>query len=829
MASFPEQLAHAGGATLTREPDRLLVSVAPAAPASRDVTSALADAGLRIQTTASAPTGPDAPARLNEGSKRLWVRAAAPTAMADAPIHALTAAPEIEWVAPVYRVAGLDGDAGLVSPLPNVLVIAPQNEKKSDELEARLRRRGMEPVPELSEHLAGLQYWRIPNPSAANAYELRETILREDGDVVADARFETMPMVVPAALVPNDTLFAQQWNMTQVRAGGSGRTAWNVGTGTADVTVCVLDSGVDQTHPDLTLAGSGVRLDTMNGPGSPQGDPNTRGHGTACAGIVAARFNNAAGVVGVAGTCRILPAAFVNWTDVECAAGINWAVANGVRVISMSFGVYAPGDGQGPTGWDFGIIDPALANANANGVVLCAATGNEDFAGVNRYPARHPLVIACGASDQVDNRKSPASPDGEWWWGSNFGPGVSVVAPGVRIPTTDIQGADGYDPNGGDYVMTFNGTSSATPHVAGLAALLASLRPGLVNGRVRELIERTTDKVGNQPYANQPGFPHGTRNQEMGYGRINALRAVDRLGRAHVAAVNAAGRLWHTMRQAEGSWQPFGDVEAQAGEMGTLTDAAAASIGPELHLVAVNAQGRLWHTIRYPGGAWQPFGDIEGQAGEMGKLTDAAAASIGADLHVVAINAQGRLWHTIRYAGGSWQPFGDIEGQTGDMGKLVDVAVAAVGGSLHVVAVNTKGRLWHTIRYAGGAWQPFGDIEGQAGEMGKLTDTAATAVGARLHVVAVNAAGRLWHTIRYANGSWQPFGDIEGHTGDMGKLTDAAAAAVGNDVQVVTVNENGRLWHTIRLANGAWQPFGDIEGQAGEIGKLRVPAISREW
>ncbi len=161
---------------------------------------------------------------------------------------------------------------------------------------------------------------------------------------------------------------------------------------------------------------------------------------------------------------------------------------------------------------------------------MCVATHNHNS--TITYPARNPLVLACGASSTDDNRKSPASPDGETW-GSNFGDlvyngvqtGVSVVAPGVLCPTTDRQGSLGYGT--GDFINNFNGTSSATPHVAGLAGLLRSQYPALTNVQIRRIIERTAAKVGTLGYAEQAGFANGTRNQEMGYGRIDIFRALD--------------------------------------------------------------------------------------------------------------------------------------------------------------------------------------------------------------------------------------------------------------------------------------------------------------
>ncbi len=452
---------------------------------------------------------------VNHTATRYWMRSPAGRALAAELPNRLQGdlADDVEWVGPVYRVENEEGPKAFVAPLPNVLIVKPArgDERAAAELPELLESFGLEEVPEKSRYLGELRYFQVNDPARESAYDIRNRLL--ESGLVEEAHFEYMPMIKPTALSPNDPLFAQQWDMVRIQAGGAGATGWDISAGNNTVVVCVLDEGCDLTHPDLQFSTPGINLGTMLPDGSPTGN-----HGTACAGIAAGSFNNTQGVAGVAGGCLIMPLAFVNWTDVEVAAGINYARTNGAHVISMSFG-WNP--------WNPAVIDPAIAAAHAANVVMCVATHN--YNGPITYPATNPLVIACGASDQVDNRKSPASPDGEPW-GSNFGPEIDVVAPGVLIPTTDRQGNAGYNPNpgaGGNYHLTFNGTSSATPHVAGLAALLRSQYPALTNVQVRAIIERTANKVGTVPYAEVPGRPNGTWNQEMGHGRINVLRSLD--------------------------------------------------------------------------------------------------------------------------------------------------------------------------------------------------------------------------------------------------------------------------------------------------------------
>ena len=507
---FPTSIVHPSGAKLTLVPSQVLVKLPVSRAAGPDDTlSALGLVPLEAQGEAGpAARGARADAMphasINNTPELVFTRTSDGKKFKPPP-EAIASGDGAEWVAPVYA-AEFAGSTEYLSPKADAVVIPSVTAGDPAQAEV-LEQFGLVRDDVRSQWLGDFDVYTV-TAGHRPAYEIRDELSKELG---TEVKLEFIPLVVPVAMNPNDPLFASQWDMVRINAGGAGSTAWDVQLGAASVTVAILDEGVDLNHPDLvgSFAGNGINLGTMSGTGAPTGN-----HGTPCAGIAAAPLNNSIGTAGVAGGCRILPIAFSTWSDTEVAAGIRYARAQGARVISMSFGW---------NGWDAAIIDPAIAEAHAAGLVMCVATHNHNTANGITYPATNPLVIAVGASDQADNRKSPTSPDGEGW-GSNFGPQISVVAPGVLCPAPDRTGGDGYA--AGDYTMTFNGTSAATPHVAGLAALLISRKPSLTNTAVRTIIETTAAKVGTVAYATTPGYGNGTWNNQMGYGRIDVLAAV---------------------------------------------------------------------------------------------------------------------------------------------------------------------------------------------------------------------------------------------------------------------------------------------------------------
>lgn len=282
------------------------------------------------------------------------------------------------------------------------------------------------------------------------------------------------------------------------------------------------------------------------------------------------------------------------------------------------------------------------------------------------------------------------------------------------------------------------------------------------------------------------------------------------------------GRILHTVRYPGGGWQPaFIDVEAAVTQNASFIHLDTAELNGEIHVVGITPDGKLLHTVRYNNGSWQYFfGDVEQWwTGEVGHFTSVSCAGVNNELHVIATTTSGKILHTRRLNNGNWQPyFGDVEQWwTGNAGSYVSVSCTGINNDLHVIAATTSGKILHTIRFSNGNWQPyFGDIEQWwTGEAGSFLSIACAGLNNELHVIAATTSGKILHTRRLANTNWQPnFGDIEQWwTGEAGNFKKVSCAASNGVLHVCGVNTSGKILHTIRYGN-SWQPFfGDITGQ----------------
>ncbi len=306
--------------------------------------------------------------------------------------------------------------------------------------------------------------------------------------------------------VPNDPYWYAMWHMTKIRAD----LAWDTERGESTVRVAVIDTGLQVDHPDLAanvwtnpgeIAGNGID-DDGNGYADDvhgwdfaylDGDPDdVFGHGTACAGIIAAVQDNATGVTGVAPECEIvgLKAAIDSGYlyDSAVVPALLYTADMGFQVASMSF------YGDQVTGAQKEAIDYCWER----GVVPVAAAGNSSQV-LPYYPGAFDHTLAVGASEFSDFKS----------WFSNHGTWVDVAAPGEGLSTTVP---------GSGYTFGFAGTSGATPHVAGLAALLFSANPSATNAEVRAAIEDGAAPLDQYPYG-----------KWSLYGRIDCQSALERI------------------------------------------------------------------------------------------------------------------------------------------------------------------------------------------------------------------------------------------------------------------------------------------------------------
>lgn len=509
----------------------------------------------------------------------------------------------------------------------------------------------------------GANRWYALDFAAGSDMEAIARTLRQDAHVeTVNPDYAAFPMAVP-----NDPLHPNHWGHNNTRqlpdvdwGGTYGHTlpttvgvigfdsnahaAWDgtQGYGSASVVIAIIDSGVATGHPDLLQVAG---WDYGSGDSNPDDNSSSAGHGTACAGIAAARANNGLGVAGIAGAASIMPLKVANNAgSMFFSAIVNaiyHAADNGADVVSMSLGAAISSDAA---------TDAAMLYATNAGVVVMAATGNENNSTIS-YPAINANCMGIGAASPCDGRKRSSSSaadlnpgvsadpnsytcDGERWWGSSYGTttagaagAVDVIAPTI-LPTTDRLGAAGYDPS--DYSLFFNGTSCATPYVAGVAALVIAKNPTWTVTQIKNQLTNTAQDIVNVESGS--GW-----DRYSGYGLVDAAAAVGGGGGPVAPVANFSGAPTtgtaplsvnftdlSTNSPTSWSWN-FGDSGTSSAQNPNHVYASAGSY--TVTLTATNAAGSDGETktgyivVSGGGGSWVTITSDDFETG-LGSYTD---------------------------------------------------------------------------------------------------------------------------------------------------------------------------------------------------------------
>jgi len=377
--------------------------------------------------------------------------------------------------------------------------------------------------------------------------------------------------LVPPTTAHADAIRAKQWALEAMHT----QEAWQTTKG-AGVTVAVLDTGVENDHPDLV--GNVLTGKDMIGFGATRGDRSWARHGTAMAGIIAGHghgVGNGDGVMGIAPEAKILPVRVIledgdpsrtkarNTRGNALAEGIRWAADHGADVINLSLG-----DDSASAHPEAG-EDDAVQYALKKGAVVVASAGNGGEKGDHiSYPAAYPGVIAATAVDKFGTRASFST---RRWYATVSAPGVDVV-----IADPDHKYYEGW------------GTSAASAFVSGAVALIKAAHPGLTPAQVKKLLEDTARNA-----------PADGRDDSRGYGFIDpaaALKAADRLEPQRLSAASYGEKYFGS---GPDSTKSDDDTASWAAPL-------AGSLGGVLLIVAV----LVWRGRRSPRRSYEGYGDF---------------------------------------------------------------------------------------------------------------------------------------------------------------------------------------------------------------------------
>lgn len=352
---------------------------------------------------------------------------------------------------------------------------------------------------------------------------LLDTPLERDIPALCDslARLPGVKSAVPdwvthMSTTPNDPLFPNQWalqNTGQARntqgalIGQPGldlgvTIAWDLGSEEHAPQVAVLDTGVDPNHLEF----HNRLLPGFNFLTNLPGAVDDNGHGTSVASLACALVNNQTGLAGLSRQARILPLKVLNSIGMGSASalanGLNYALQLHMDVANFSGGMSQ----------EYGPIGAVIEAGRAEGMWTVAAAGNDGVNGLE-YPARLPACVGVGAMSPCGEPKTPQSCDGEGWWGSNTGPGLDLLAPGVRLTAASL---------GGGYRSDFNGSSAACAYASGALAFLRGVDPGASLEEIEDALQETARDLGVPGY--DPVTGHGLPQVDEALMRLVPLR-----------------------------------------------------------------------------------------------------------------------------------------------------------------------------------------------------------------------------------------------------------------------------------------------------------------
>jgi subtilisin family serine protease len=552
--------------------------------------------------------------------------------------------------------------------------------------------------------------------------------------------------------IPNDPYFSKQWALNNTGQTGGKKDAdidapeaWDISKGLSKVVIAIIDSGVDIDHPDLK---NNIWRNTDEIPGDGQdndqngyvddihgwdfvensSDPNPKiegkfdmqsiSHGTFIAGIASASSNNKEGIAGISWSSKIMPLRVINdegeGTISSVVKAINYARENGAKIINFSFVTDSASQA----------LEDALDEAYQAGLVIVAAAGNDDvdLEKSKRYP-----VCNDGNNNKILGVAALNDKDRKPTW-SNYGakyidvsaPGENIVGPVYYSPT---EGFTSF------YEENWSGTSTAAPHVAGLAALILAKYPYFTNKQVQDTIIKTAENIDSQ----NPAY-----KGKLGSGRINAYLALtfeqkkssQRIitgagpsGGAHLRSFNTNGFPTSTSFFAY-SKTFSGGVRIATGDVdGDGKDEIIVGAGPGGGAqVRVFEKNGAWTGIdfwpfhpNFKGGVDVACGDVDGDG--IDEIAMSQFSSGQAWIKVYKSNAQRTIlgqWNAYgSFEGGATVALGDVDGD----GKDEVIAGAGQGGTAQVRVFEADGT-WKGLdfwpfhpNFKGGVDVAAGDVD----------------------------------------------------------------------------------------------------------------------